>query len=121
MPVSSGVRKRIREFLDPDDELQYVFPADIVGSTNPSVFFAVTRKSITIMTTGYLSRKSPKSVVSATPRNQRIGPVETSTGPWFKFNGVDYEIDDEYVSVVRAADAEIRRDAAKPEDPLPDL
>ncbi|OXM52751.1 hypothetical protein [Amycolatopsis alba] len=121
MPVSSGVRKRIAEFLDPDDEIQYVFPADIFGSTNPSVFFAVTRKTITILTTGYLSRKTPKRVISTSLRNHRIGPVDTSTVPWFKFNGVDYEIDDEYIAVVHAADAEIMRDASKPEDPLPDL
>ncbi|MFD5090901.1 hypothetical protein ACFWMR_09880 [Amycolatopsis thailandensis] len=121
MPVSSGVRKRIGEFLDPDDEIHYVFPADVFGSTNPGVFFAVTRKTITILTTGYLSRKTPKSVVSTGLRNQRIGPVDTSTVPWFKFNGIDYEIDDEYVPVVHAADAEIMREAAKPVDPLPDL
>ncbi|WP_340683724.1 hypothetical protein LCL61_35120 [Amycolatopsis coloradensis] len=121
MPVSSGVRKRIKELLDPDDEIHYVFPADILGSTNPSVFFAVTRKTITVLTTGYLSRKTPKRVVATTLRNHRIGPVDTATVPWFKFNGVDYEIDDEYISVVHAADAEIMRDGAKPEDPLPDL
>ncbi|MFC3454200.1 hypothetical protein [Amycolatopsis speibonae] len=121
MPVSSGVRKRIREFLDPDDEIHYVFPADIFGSANPCVFIAVTRKTITILSTGRLSRKSPKRVISTTLRNHRIGPVETATTPWFKFNGIVYEIDDEYVSVVHAADAEILRDVAKPEDPLPDL
>ncbi|RSN32297.1 hypothetical protein DL990_20560 [Amycolatopsis sp. WAC 01416] len=119
MPVSSGVRKRIKELLDPDDEIHYVFPADIFGSTNPSVFFAVTRKTITILTTGYLSRKTPKRVVSVTLRNRRIGPVETETTPWFEFNGIVYEVDDEYVAVVHAADAEILR--TKPEDPLPDL
>lgn len=98
-----------------------MFPADIFGSTNPGVFFAVTRKTITILTTGYWSRKTPKSVVATTLRNHRLGPVETGTIPWFKFNGILYEIDDEYVAVVHAADAEIMRDAAKPEDPLPDL
>ncbi len=121
MPVSSGVRKRIKELLDPDDEIQYVFPADIFGSTNPSVFFAVTRKTITILTTGRLSRKSPKRVISVTLRNHRIGPVERGGDPWFKFNGIVYEIDDEYIAAVHAADAEISRNAAKPEDPLPDL
>ncbi|RSM62905.1 hypothetical protein DMH03_12695 [Amycolatopsis sp. WAC 01376] len=119
MPVSSGVRKRIKELLDPDDEIHYVFPADIVGSFDPCVFFAVSRKTITIMTTGRWSRKAPKRVVSVTLRNHRIGPVETATTPWFEFNGVAYEVDDEYVAVVHAADAEILR--AKPEDPLPDL
>lgn len=121
MPVSSGVRKRIKEFLDPDDDIHYVFPADIFGSANPSVFIAVTRKTITVLSTGHWSRTTPKRVISTTPRNQRIGPVETATSPWFKFCGVVYEIDDEYVPVVHAADAEIMRDAAKPEDPLPDL
>jgi hypothetical protein len=121
MPVSSGVRKRIRGFLDPDDEIQYVFPATVLGSTSPSVIFAVTRKTITILSTGLWSRKWPKSVVGTTLRNHRLGPVETGLPAWFTFIGVVYEIDDEYVSVVHAADAEIMRSAAKPEDPLPDL
>ncbi|WP_410654223.1 hypothetical protein [Amycolatopsis sp. lyj-112] len=121
MPVSSGVRKRIRHFLDPDDEIHYVFPADVLGSPIPSVVFAVTRKTITILSTGFWTRKMPKSVVATSLRHHRLGPVETGTTPWFKFNGIVYEVDDEYVSVVHAADAEIMRDAAKPEDPLPDL
>ncbi|MEV6911739.1 hypothetical protein [Amycolatopsis sp. NPDC051071] len=121
MPVSSGVRKRIKELLDPDDEIHYAFPADIFGSTNPSVFIVVTRKTITILSTGYLSRKTPKRVIATSLRNHRIGPVDTASTPWFKFNGIVYEIDDEYVSVVHAADAEIIREVAKPEDPLPDL
>ncbi len=121
MPVSSGVRKRIREFLDPDDEIQYVFPADVAGSATPSVIFVVGRKVITVLSTGFWSRRRPKSVTGTTPRNQRLGPVETGSTPWFEFCGVVYEVDDEYVSVVLAADAEIMRDAPKPQDPLPDL
>ncbi|WP_181775856.1 hypothetical protein [Amycolatopsis pittospori] len=121
MPVSSGVRKRIKGLLDPDDEIHYVFPADMFGSTRPSVFVAVTRKTITILSTGYLSRKTPKRVIGSSLRNLRLGPVDTATTPWFKFNGIVYEIDDEYVAVVHAADAEIMREVTKPEDPLPDL
>jgi hypothetical protein len=120
MPVSSRIRKRVRDFLEPDDEIQYIFPADVLRSVLPSVIFVVSRNAITILSTGFWSRKLPKSLLSSSPRNYRLGPVDTSTVPWFRFHGIEYEILDEYISVINAADAETSRDFAPP-DPLPDL
>ncbi|RZQ60437.1 hypothetical protein [Amycolatopsis suaedae] len=122
MPVTSAIRRKIRAFLDPGDEIQYVFPADLRGSVTPSVLFVVTDRSITVLSTGLWSRRKPRSVLAVNPRNQRIGPVEVgSLTPWFEFNGMEYEVDDEYVAVVNAADADLRRRDAAPPDPLPDL
>ena len=122
MPVSPAARRRIREFLDDDDEIRYVFPADVLMSASPSVLFVVSRKSITILSTGIWSRKRPKSVVARLSRRTVLGPVDTTETPFFSVNGIGYEIDDEYVAVVHAADAEITTAGdALPPDPLPDL
>ena len=121
MPVSSATRSRIRKFLDPDEEIVYVFPADVLMSTDPSVIFVVTQRAIKILSTGMWSRKSPKSVVAELPRNTRIGPVEPQQIPYFNLSGLTYEIDEEYVAVVNAADSELTREGNGPSDPLPDL
>jgi len=121
MPVSSKVRERIRDFLEPADEIQYIFPADTPHSVFPSVIFVVSRHAITILSTGFWTRAMPKSVLSRNPRNLRLGPVSTETTPWFTLHGLDYEISDEYISVINAADAEIMSRDLAPPDPLPDL
>ncbi|MFJ7622804.1 hypothetical protein ACIQYZ_28825 [Rhodococcus erythropolis] len=36
-----------------------------------------------------------------------LGPVDTASTPHFVVAGITYEIDEEYVAVVNAADAEI--------------
>ncbi|WP_158887204.1 hypothetical protein [Amycolatopsis anabasis] len=121
MPVSSAVRKRIRGFLEPDDEIHYVFPAEVVGSAVPSVIIVASRQAITILSTGFWRRTTPKSVLSRNPRNLRLGPVDTQLTPWFTLNGIEYEVDEEYVSVINAADAELTSRDLAPPDPLPDL
>lgn len=120
MPVSSAVRQQCRQFLEPDDDIQFVFPAEIVGSAFPSVIFVVSRDAITILSTGNWRRDVPEKVVSTNPRNLLLGPVDTHLVPSFALYGIRYEIDEEYVSVVNAADAELSADLAPP-DPLPDL
>ena len=54
-------------------------------------------------------------------RGTRIGPVESGAGASFEFAGAVFEVDDEYVAVVNAADAEIFDRDSLPKDPLPDL
>ena len=120
MPISSAVRRQCRQFLEPDDEIQFVFPADIVGSAFPSVIFVVSRDAITVLSTGNWRRAGPEKVLSRNPRNVLLGPVDDHLIPSFALYGIRYEIDDEYVSVVNAADAELSADLAPP-DPLPDL
>ncbi|MFI0466898.1 hypothetical protein ACH347_22685 [Saccharopolyspora sp. 5N102] len=121
MPVSGAVRERIRAFLDEGDEIRYVFPATIPMSVQSSVLVVVSRAAVTVLSTGFWSTKLPKSVVVRLPRNTVLGPVSTQTTPYFSLDGVDYEIDDEYVAVVNAADAEIASPQDLPQDPLPDL
>ncbi|KAA5833584.1 hypothetical protein ABT337_16700 [Saccharopolyspora hirsuta] len=121
MPVPSAVRERIRSFLDEDDEIRYVFPADVLMSVRPSVLVVVSRKAITVLSTGFWSRRRPKSVLARLPRGTVLGPVDVQSTPYFRLDGIDYEIDEEYVAVVNAADAEIASPRDFPPDPLPDL
>lgn len=121
MPVPEAARRRIRTFLDEDDEIRYVLPADILMSVQPSVLVVVSRKAITVLSTGFWSRKRPKSVLARLPRSTVLGPVDTQPMPCFRVEGIDYEIDEEYVAVVNAADAEITSPRDFPPDPLPDL
>ncbi|WP_020672942.1 hypothetical protein [Amycolatopsis nigrescens] len=121
MPVSSAVRERIRGFLEPADDIEYVFPADVLGSALPSVLVVVSRHAITVLSTGFWSRRRPKSVLFRSPRNVRLGPVDTQSTPRFTLHGVEYEVDEEYVSVINAADAELGSRDLAPPDPLPDL
>ncbi|WP_218749258.1 hypothetical protein [Rhodococcus sp. FH8] len=48
-----------------------------------------------------------------------LGPVDTASTPHFTSAGITYEIDEEYVAVVNAADAEITSPQDFPHDPLP--
>lgn len=120
MPVPTSVREQVYGFLDDDDEVRYLFPADVLFSVTPSVLFVVSRKRITILGAAFWSRKRLKSVQATLPRRTRLGPVDTQQNPYFEIGGVMYEIDDEYVAVVHAADADLAR-SEWPEDPLPDL
>lgn len=121
MPVSAGTREQIRSHLDGDDEIRYVFPAGVLMSVKPSVFVVVSRKAITVLSTGMWSTKVPRAVVARLPRKTVLGPIEMQPTPCFTVAGIVYEIDDEYVAVVNAADAEITAPHDFPPDPLPDL
>ncbi|MDA3629140.1 hypothetical protein [Saccharopolyspora oryzae] len=121
MPVPAAVREQIRAFLGEDDEIRYVFPADVLMSVQSSVLVVVSSKAVTVLSTGFWSRKKPKSVLARLPRNTVLGPVDVQSTPCFTLDGIDYEIDDEYVAVVNAADSEITSPRDFPPDPLPDL
>jgi hypothetical protein len=118
VPLSSEVRARVRAFLPPDDGVRFVFPAQVVMGT--AVLIVVSDQAITVLSTGLRSRDRPKSVHAKYPRDVRIGPVDTHLIPEFTLRGVRYEVDEEYVPVINAADAELSIDALPP-DPLPDL
>jgi hypothetical protein len=120
MPVSEDVRAAARAFLDPDDEIRYIFPASLVTSSRPYVVIVVSRKALKVLTTGHWSRHMPKAVETEYPRQTRIGPVTRHLGATFRLGGLEYELDDEYVAVVNAADLE-RGAGELPLDPLPDL
>lgn len=120
MPVSGAVRRAVADLL-PGEKIAYVFPATVPMSMSAYVVIAVSDKAITVFTTGYRSWTMPKSVLARYPRTTALGPVELSGGPNFWLDGVSYEVDEEYVSVVNAADAEISLVDLMPPDPLSDL
>ncbi|WP_067824304.1 hypothetical protein [Actinomadura kijaniata] len=120
MPVPRPVRDRVREFLGLEDEIRYLFPATTYGGGS-GFLFVVTDDQITVLSTGSLSRSRPKTVWGSYRRGTRLGPVETGGGASFEFAGASFEIDDEYVAVVNAADAEVFDRDSLPRDPLPDL
>ena len=117
MPVEEAVRRRVRGFLPAGEEIRYLFPA----SWNETVFFlvAVTDSAITVISNRFWSRTRPRGIWHVFPRSVRIGPVETGLIPVFELGGHAFEVDDEYVPVINACDAE--RHGGLPEDPFPDL
>ncbi|WP_030166446.1 hypothetical protein [Spirillospora albida] len=120
MPVPRPLRERCREFLGIDGEIQYIFPAMAYGG-GAGFVFVVTDDQISVISTGSLGRGTPKSVWGSYPRGTRIGPVEAGSGASFEFAGAVFEVDDEYVPVVNAADTEVFSRDSLPRDPLPDL
>jgi hypothetical protein len=82
---------------------------------------AVTDSQVTVLGCRWLRRNRPSSVWATYPRELRLGPVELygSLPPTVTIGPLLLEIDEEYVPVIRAADAEITN--LMPLDPLPDL
>ncbi|GAB3454665.1 hypothetical protein GCM10027570_35120 [Streptomonospora sediminis] len=119
MPVSPRIRERARGFLPAGAEIRYIFPA----SWNESQFFVfvVTEATVTILVNRFWSRTRPKGIWHVFPRDVRIGPVDTHLIPTFHLGAHTFEVDEEYVSVINACDAESEGTASLPPDPLPDL
>ncbi|TDC86644.1 hypothetical protein [Actinomadura sp. 7K507] len=120
MPVPRPLRERCREFLGIDGEIRYIFPASSFGG-GAGFVFVITDDQLAVISTGSARGSKPKTVWGSYPRGTRVGPVETGAGASFEFAGAVFEVDDEYIAVVNAADAEIFDRASLPEDPLPDL
>ncbi|WP_061299178.1 hypothetical protein [Herbidospora cretacea] len=118
MPVSAAIRERCRALLPPGEDLRYVFPAYAEGA---GYLVVVTDRSITVLATKVFGRHEPASVWARHPRRTRLGPVDFSPGPVIELGGVSFEVADEYVAVVGAADAEAFAPGDLPRDPLPDL
>lgn len=123
MPVSSATRDLCRPFLPAGEELRYVFPATALPPHDGmfNVLVAVTATQITVLACTWSSRDRPGSVWSRHPRAIELGPYEYSPAPVISIGDLALEIDEEYVPVVRAADAEIKAGDSLPPDPLPDL
>lgn len=122
MPLSSVVRGRCRELLPDGEKIRYLFPASSVAAVG-DYFVVVTDNTVTVLGCRWFSRHRPSSVRATYPRRTKLGPVELygSLSPTVTIGSLLLEIDDEYVSVVRAADAEILAVDFLPPDPLPDL
>jgi hypothetical protein len=125
MPLSSAVRERCRAFLLPDEELRYLFPATSVSLGNlvgtAPFLVAISDTRVTVLSCGWLRRHEPTSVWVRYPRAIRLGPVDTSLAPTLTIGKLVLETDEEYLAVIRAADAELSKMGALPPDPLPQL
>lgn len=124
MPLSAVVRERCRALLPEGTEIRYLFPASVSMSAalaQKPFIFAVTDRALVLLECSWLSHSRPKAVYWTYPRATRLGPVEIDVDPIFTLAGLPFQTDDEYVSVIRAADAEINERDFLPPDPLPDL
>lgn len=125
MPLSAVVRDRCREFLPAGEQLRYIFPATSLWSGRAVMMadfiVAVTDNQVTVLGCQWFRRNRPKSVWATFPRGLRLGPVELygSLPPTVTIGALLLEVDEEYVPVIRAADAEL--EDCLPLDPLPDL
>jgi hypothetical protein len=126
MPLSSAARDRVRAFLQPGEELCYVFPATSVAVGRAMVgvapfIVAVSDTHVTVLSCEWLRRDRPSSVWARHPRATRLGPVDTSLAPTISIGNLVLEVDEEYLAVIQAADAELDGTDRLPPDPLPDL
>jgi hypothetical protein len=126
VPLSSAVRERCRAFLQPDEDIQYLFPATSVqlgrGVLGVASFIvAVSSVRVTVLSCRWFRRNHPASVWSRYPRAIRLGPVDTSLAPTISIGDLILEVDEEYIPVIRAADAEISDGDFLPADPLPEI
>jgi hypothetical protein len=121
VPVPAVVRERCRAFLGLTDDILYIFPASLPGDGAHFVII-VAGSEVIVVATALFTRTKPKSVWGRYPRGVRIGPVDvTGAGAFFELGGTSFEVDDEYVAVINAADAEVFSRDSLPRDPLPDL
>jgi hypothetical protein len=127
MPVPAAVRARCRALLPPGEDLRYVLPATSVSSPETASFLIViTDRSICVLSTlptlsPLSDRILPTAVYATHSRRTRLGPVEFSAGAAIEFGGMVFKIDEEYVAVICAADAEVFAPETLPPDPLPHL
>jgi hypothetical protein len=106
MPVSQMVRKHIGTLLRPDESVHYVFPAESVLGMTPYVLVVASDQSIVVVSAGFRQISRPAAILARYQRTCSIGPVELTVPPTFTLGGVCYEVEDEYVAVINAADAE---------------
>lgn len=85
-----------------------------------SFIVVITETRIIVLSCSWFRRDNPDGVWARHARATRLGPLETSSPPSFALGGLVMEVDDEYVPVINAADAEITAENYLPPDPLPD-
>lgn len=85
-----------------------------------SFIVVITESRIIVLSCSWFRRNNPDGVWARHPRATRLGPVETSSPPSFTLGSLVMEVEDEYVPVIKAADAELSAADHLPPDPLPD-
>ena len=110
-------------FLPSGETVRYLFPADALlqGGYGFGTIIAITDTKVTILSCSHFRRNKPTDVWTQYPRATQIGPVDTSLTPTFTLGKLTMETDEEYVPLIRAADAEISATDYLPPDPLPHL
>lgn len=125
MPVPADVRRRCRQLLDQGESIRYLIPTLAAGvgviAYAAECFIVVTDRRIVIVVGGTFRRHRPAQIAQEFPRSQRLGPIDTSLTPTIEFSGRYYEIAEEYLAAVAAADAELDGPDALPEDPFPEI
>ncbi|SDG82914.1 hypothetical protein SAMN05421505_108167 [Sinosporangium album] len=122
MPVARAVRERCRGLMEADEEIRYVFPATLSGTPGPAYFLVVVGdRRILVLATRYFDRDTPIDIYQALPRRTRLGPVEFGPMPTIRIGATHFNVNEEYLAVVTAADAEVFAPETLPLDPLPDL
>lgn len=122
MPLSSKVRDRCRRYLGTGERIQYLIPGMslVVNAMRIQVEYLVmvTDRHVTLLACSRWRRHRPKQIWERLPRDTVLGPLEIhpSLGPVLTVGGLELEIDEEYVSAVRAANLEISGDGL-PRDP----
>ena len=117
MSVSAQVRERCRALLEPGEKIRYLVPAD-----NPmagSFLIAVTDRRMAVLMTRLRHRDRPNHLHASFPRTTLFGPVDRNWGPFIRLGGWEYEVDEDHIAELAAADAETS--GTTPYDPLPDL
>lgn len=118
MALSSEVRQLCRALLPPGEQIEYVFPVLSVGQPGMiSLLVVVGASGVTLLACKFFQRHVPESVWATFPRSVRLSP----SGGVIVLGTMRLEIDEEYVPVARAADAEHADRDWLPPDPLPDL
>lgn len=125
MPVPAEVHRRCVALLDPGEAIQYIVPTLSAGVSVTvylaDCFIVVTDRRIAVALGGAFRRNRPKEIIQQFPRDTRLGPLDTSLAPTLELGGRVYEIPEEYIAVVAAADAELDGPEALPRDPFPYL
>ncbi|WP_162829958.1 hypothetical protein [Amycolatopsis palatopharyngis] len=128
MSLSADVRQRCAAFLPEGARVRYVFPGSAVtlrGPTGMAGFLVVvTDTEIVVLACGWFRRHRPVSVWSRYPRSTTLGPLELSGSmdSLCHIGSLTLEIPEEFVPVIRAADAELSpAEQHLPPDPFPDL
>lgn len=120
--MPADVRRLCQDLLDPGERIDYLVPVTLawIGALPAEVdcYLAVTDRRIAVLTGSQWRRGRPTEVSLQYPRTTRLGPVDFRPVPTVDLGSRSYEIDEEYVAAVHAADAEL--DGLLPEDPFPD-
>jgi hypothetical protein len=108
VPVSDATRRRAQHLLEPGDTIHAIIPALPADCPSRYALIVLSHRAVTVLATGFWQPMLPKSVHSRHPRT-RLGPADTTgTVPVVTLGPARYEIDEEYLPLLAAADRDSR-------------